>query len=227
MYKLIRRLLIHESDGYKVALKPLQCASCPVTGSSTLITVNSLVAQAARIVLSVFGEQKITSIFTRRKAWVQALPSVIWDLCLIRDLRFVPNASRPREQVENHGRACTQVLFQRKAKLEFFHFLEIVTGWLVPSAGQKIPVQPSWYLPPQKTPLAEYGFLQAGKGSWKYKGKFQAVLYSLVMPLEWLSSRSKHTSTLPPWASAYFWNALLLGHYPIPTHQTHSNNPRK
>lgn len=47
------------------------------------------------------------------------------------------------------------------------------------------------------------------------------------MPLEWVSSRSKHTSTLPPWASAYFWNALLLGHYPIPTHPTHSNNPWK
>jgi hypothetical protein len=25
----------------------------------------------------------------------------------------------------------------------FFHFLEIVTGWLVPSAGQKILVQPA------------------------------------------------------------------------------------
>jgi hypothetical protein len=30
---------------------------------------------------------------------------------------------------------------RRKAELEFFHFLEIVTDWLVPSAGQKIPVQ--------------------------------------------------------------------------------------
>ncbi len=38
-------------------------------------------------------------------------------------------------------RAYTQVLFLRKAELGFFHFLEIVTGWLVPSAGQKIPVQ--------------------------------------------------------------------------------------
>jgi hypothetical protein len=35
----------------------------------------------------------------------------------------------------------------------FFHFLEIVTGWLVPSTGQKIPVQPGWHLPPQKIPL--------------------------------------------------------------------------
>jgi hypothetical protein len=32
----------------------------------------------------------------------------------------------------------------------FFPFLEIVSGWLVPSAGKKIPVQPGWYLPPQK-----------------------------------------------------------------------------
>jgi len=44
-----------------------------------------------------------------------------------------------------------------------------VTGWLVPSTGQKIAVQPGWYLPPQKTPLAENRFLHAGKG--------QAVLY--------------------------------------------------
>ncbi len=27
-------------------------------------------------------------------------------------------------------RACTEVLFLRKAELRFFHFLEIVTGWL-------------------------------------------------------------------------------------------------
>jgi hypothetical protein len=27
-------------------------------------------------------------------------------------------------------RACTHVLFLRKAELGFFHFLEIVTGWL-------------------------------------------------------------------------------------------------
>jgi hypothetical protein len=39
--------------------------------------------------------------------------------------------------------------------LGFFHFLEIVTGWLVPSAGQKIPVQPGWYLPLEKIPLVE------------------------------------------------------------------------
>jgi hypothetical protein len=47
-----------------------------------------------------------------------------------RDLRSVPQAGRPREQVENRGRACTQVLFLRKAELGFFHILEIVTGWL-------------------------------------------------------------------------------------------------
>jgi hypothetical protein len=50
----------------------------------------------------------------------------------------MPEASRSKEQLSNHGRACTQVLFLRKAELGFFHFLEIVTGWLVPSAGQKI-----------------------------------------------------------------------------------------
>jgi hypothetical protein len=62
-------------------------------------------------------------------------------------------------------RACTQALFLSKAELGFFHFLEIVTGWLVPSIGQKIPVQPSWYLPPQKIQLAARRFLQAGKGA--------------------------------------------------------------
>jgi hypothetical protein len=47
-----------------------------------------------------------------------------------RDLRSLPEAGRPREQVESRGRACTQVLFLLKAELGFFHFLEIVTGWL-------------------------------------------------------------------------------------------------
>jgi len=40
-----------------------------------------------------------------------------------------------------------------------------VRGWLVPSAGPKIPVQPGWKLPPQKIPLAENKFLQVGKGA--------------------------------------------------------------
>ncbi len=44
------------------------------------------------------------------------------------DLRSVPEASRLREQVKNHGRVCTHVLFLRKAELGFFHFLEVVTG---------------------------------------------------------------------------------------------------
>jgi hypothetical protein len=40
-----------------------------------------------------------------------------------------------------------------------------VTGWLVTSAGQKIPEQPGWYLSQQKIPLAENRFLQAGNGA--------------------------------------------------------------
>jgi hypothetical protein len=39
----------------------------------------------------------------------------------LRDLRSVHG--RPREQVENRGRACTQVLFLRKAELWFFSLL--------------------------------------------------------------------------------------------------------
>jgi len=38
------------------------------------------------------------------------------------DLRCVPEAGRPKQQVENYERACTQVLFLRKAELGFFHF---------------------------------------------------------------------------------------------------------
>jgi hypothetical protein len=90
------------------------------------------------------------------------------------DLRSVAEAGMPTPQaeVENHGGACTQVLFLHKAELRFFHFLEIVIGWLVPSAGQKIPVQPGWwYLPPQKIPLAENRFSQAGKGAENTKEK--------------------------------------------------------
>jgi len=70
----------------------------------------------------------------------------------------VPEAGRPREQVEKHGRAYTQVLFLRKAELGFFHFLEIVTSWLVPSAGEKIA-------------LAQNRFLRAGKGAENTKEK--------------------------------------------------------
>jgi hypothetical protein len=55
--------------------------------------------------------------------------------------------------------------------LGFFHFLEIVTGWLVPSAGQKIPVQAGSYLPPQKILLAENRFLQTVKGAENTKEK--------------------------------------------------------
>jgi hypothetical protein len=44
----------------------------------------------------------------------------------------------------------------------------------VPEAGsQKIPVQPGWYLPPRKIPLAENRFLQAGKGAENTKDKFR------------------------------------------------------
>jgi hypothetical protein len=64
-----------------------------------------------------------------------------------------------------------QVLFLCKAELGFIHFLEIVTGWLVPSADQKIPVQPGWYLPPQKVQQAENRFLQAAKGAENTKEK--------------------------------------------------------
>jgi hypothetical protein len=66
---------------------------------------------------------------------------------------------------------CTHVHFLHKAELRFFHFLEIVTGWLVPSTGKKIPVQPGWYLPRLKIRHAENRFLQVGKGAENTKEK--------------------------------------------------------
>jgi len=90
-----------------------------------------------------------------------------------------------RKQVENHGRACTHSRPFPLLKGElgfFFHFLEIVTDWLVPSAGQKIiPVQPGWYLPPlKKTHLLKnrFCFTQVkGAENTKRKKKIQALLY--------------------------------------------------
>jgi hypothetical protein len=99
------------------------------------------------------------------------------------DLRSV--AGRPREPVETHGRACTQVLFLRNVELGFFYFLEIVTGWLVPSAGQKIPVQHGWYLPPQKIPLAENRFRQGGKGGENTKEKSRQCFTYLCVTRFW------------------------------------------
>jgi hypothetical protein len=57
------------------------------------------------------------------------------------------------------------VVRRSEYSLAFFHFLEIVNGWLVPSGGQKILAQPCWYLSPHKIPLAENRILQAGKGA--------------------------------------------------------------
>jgi hypothetical protein len=113
-------------------------------------------------------------------------------------LRSAPEAGSPSEQVENHGRACTQVLFLHKVELGFFHFLEIVTGWLVPSAGQKIPVQSGGYLPPHKIPLAENRFLQAYKEAENTKEKIQAVHYKLRNDLAGISQCITRRAPLNP-----------------------------
>jgi len=47
----------------------------------------------------------------------------------------------------------------------------MVTGWLLPSARQRSQLQPGWYLPSQKIPLAENRFLHAGKGAENIKEK--------------------------------------------------------
>jgi hypothetical protein len=67
----------------------------------------------------------------------------------------VPEDVRPREQVENHGR-----------------------DYLVPSPGQKIPVQPGRWKVPQKILLAENRFLQTRKGELKMQRKNPGSAFS-------------------------------------------------
>jgi len=96
----------------------------------------------------------------------------------------VPKAGRLKEQVENHRKASSiQVLFLRKAELEFFHFLEIVTSWYL------LLIRKSQYSLVgifRKIPLAENRFLQAGKGAKNTKEKsrqcfttFEFLIYSI------------------------------------------------
>ncbi len=64
------------------------------------------------------------------------------------DLRSVPQAGGPRERVEKiEGRAYTQVLFLRKALPLFFHFLEIVTGWLAGTFRWSEDPSGAWVVP--------------------------------------------------------------------------------
>jgi hypothetical protein len=53
---------------------------------------------------------------------------------------------------------------------------------VVPSAGQNIPAQPDWYLPPWKIPLAENRFLQAGKGAENTKKKSRQCFTAVNVP---------------------------------------------
>ncbi len=72
----------------------------------------------------------------------------------------------------------------------------------MPSAGQKIPVQPGWwYLPPEKIQVAENRFLQAGKGAENTKEKIQAVLYVMYI---------RRTSVGFSLGSLIFKNCVLL-----------------
>jgi hypothetical protein len=56
--------------------------------------------------------------------------------------------------------------FLRKAELGFFHFLEIVTGWLVSSPGQK-DGSAGWLVPSTAEDLAllKTGFFRQGKAA--------------------------------------------------------------
>jgi hypothetical protein len=75
----------------------------------------------------------------------------------------VPEVGRSREQVGNHGRAY------------------------------QIPVEPGWYLPQQKIPLAENRFFQAGNGAENTKEKSrqcftESKIYA-YLPNPWSESR--------------------------------------
>ncbi len=72
-----------------------------------------------------------------------------------------------------------------------------MTGWLVPSVGQKIPVQPGLYLPLQKILLAENRFLQAGQ--------IEAELFTKL--LKW---RTKSFSLQRPFCEVCYAIKLLL-----------------
>jgi len=72
--------------------------------------------------------------------------------------------TRSRAQISNHGRPSTQALLLLKAQLQFFHSLEIVTGWLVPSTQEG---------------HARDHVSSGSYESSKYKGKIQALLYSM------------------------------------------------
>jgi hypothetical protein len=97
------------------------------------------------------------SFMYRKRVWVQALP---WfQIC-----------ARGRYAEGTGGKSWKGLFsgpFPTESRAGIFHFLEIVTGWLVPSTGQKIIVPPGWYLPP----LAENGFLQSRKGAENTKEK--------------------------------------------------------
>ncbi len=76
-------------------------------------------------------------------------------------------AGRLREQVDNHGRACTQVLFLSKVKLGFFHLPLVGTAWLVPSTAGD--------------PACWNRFLQANKGAENTKEKSKQCFTVSVM----------------------------------------------
>ncbi len=69
----------------------------------------------------------------------------------------------PRAHISNRRRALSQALLLCKAELGFFHILEIVTGWLVPSAGQKIPLQPGWLVPSTTEDPARWKQVSSGR----------------------------------------------------------------
>ncbi len=59
----------------------------------------------------------------------------------------------PRAQISNQRRVYTEVLFLHKAELGFFHFLEIVRGWLVIGTTLRSSEDPStaWQVPSSTT----------------------------------------------------------------------------
>jgi hypothetical protein len=134
-----------------------------------------------------------TSLLSYHNTPCRILCSFLWCCCRILTKHDIPMdvfqnvmptevGISPRAQISNQRRVCTQVLFLHKAELGFFHFLEIVRGWLVvgtfrpskdPSTARQVPST-------SEDPACWKQVSSDRQGNWKYKGEIQAVLSVLT-----------------------------------------------
>jgi hypothetical protein len=100
----------------------------------------------------------------------------------------VLEASRPREQVENHDGLVLRSFSSIKKSSGFFPFLGIVTGRLVPSIA--------------KDPLVENRFLQVGKGAENTKEKSRQCFTFWNRSSHWMEWHLMHIVRIVPFASS-------------------------